>query len=119
MKRTMPFPGFSRGVPIIGGAGPRQPEPGLYVYLASYFVQRPGEMPQAESTQCAGDGPLDGHALLQLIAGLEKQHAEQASDKPAPRVVLLGAPLKIRFVPQAQLAAEQAEKDAVLVAANG
>ncbi len=108
MKRTPPFPGFSRGVPIIGAAANAE-QPGLHYYLVSYFVQRPGEMPQAESQEMQSSAALNGASLMRMIRELEEGIAAAEPERPKARVVLIGQPMKLGFIPQHVLEAQEAE----------
>ncbi len=64
--RTAPFPGFSRGLPIIGQAKPGAPLPGAYFYQVPVLIRRKGQPLDADSFEVQLPMPINGVHFRQL-----------------------------------------------------
>lgn len=112
MKRTPPFPGFSRGIPIIGQPQPKPgaPPPGAYYYQVPALIQRPGAALEIETYEVRLPQPMEGVRFT----ALQRQVADElAGDGPRPKVVLL-APYFLGFVPQEEVERQGSTSDAAL-----
>lgn len=111
MRRTQPFPGFSRGVPILGyRPRPAEPAPGAYFYQVPALINRDGKPLAAESFEVRLDMPLTGVHFKNLAKKTEEEMRTKEAD-PTLCVVLL-QPFFLGFVPQDKL-------DEADVAGNG
>lgn len=99
--RTPPFPGFSRGVPIIGN-GPRELPPGLHFYEVSVLVRRDGQPLDADSLEIRMEKPLDGFQYKKLPQAVSAELKRRAPDLPEPRVVIVNV-WELGFVTQEAL----------------
>ena len=104
----MPFPGFSRGVPIVGQRPP-EPPPGRYFYQVAVFVMRTGEPLSAESLEVQMAKPLDGFGYKALTPMIVKSLQEKAPEQPAPRVVIVNV-WELGFITQEAI--ERAQEQA-------
>jgi hypothetical protein len=112
MKRSLPFPGFSRGIPIVGQA-PDAPPAGLYYYQVPVLVMRDGQSLTADSLEFRFPQPLEG-LRFKALPGAAAEHLKKKSPELAePKVVVL-APFFLGFVPQ-----EVIDKAAATAAAAG
>lgn len=103
--RTLPFPGFSRGLPIVG-ARPEMPPEGRYYYHVPILISRPGAPLEADSYEANFPLPIEGVQLLALVRDIEASLKGAAPDLAAPRVVPL-TPFLLGFIPQSEI--EKAE----------
>lgn len=95
MKRTPPFPGFSRGLPIIGEN--KGPAPGAYYYQVPALIKRAGEPLDAETFEICISQPLEGVRFKTLASQIAE--GQRMGDDPPPKVILL-PPFFLGFVPQ-------------------
>ena len=98
-RRTLPFPGFSRGVPIIGQQQPPEPAKGLYFYQLPVLIARPGAPLDADTFEIKLSMPMTGVHIKQLTAEITEQVAAKTPDEPKPKVILL-QPIMLGFVPE-------------------
>ena len=103
MKRSRPFPGFSRGLPISGvpivGQAPEGPPAGLYYYQVPVLVMRDGQPLAADSVEFRFPQPLEG-VRFKTLPGAVAAHLKQKSPELAePKIVVL-SPYFLGFVPQ-------------------
>ena len=110
----MPFPGFSRGVPIVGQRPP-EPPPGRYFYQVAVLVMREGQPLSAESLEIQLSKPLDGFDYKRLPPTIVESLKAAAPDPPAPRVVIVNV-WELGFIPQEAI--ERAQQTAQ-ASANG
>jgi hypothetical protein len=100
--RTVPFPGFSRGVPIVG-AKPEAPPAGRHYYQVPALIQRPEKPLEAESFEAWFPAPMNGVYFKTLEDDVRKSLGD-----PDAKVVLL-APVFLGFVPQEEVDRREAE----------
>lgn len=102
MRRTPPFQGFSRGIPIVGERA-TAPLPGRYFYEVPCLIQWPGQPLEAESFEFGFAGPMEGVRFKTVPESVrEALMAREHGKEGAPRVVAL-APVFLGFVPQEEV----------------
>ncbi len=104
-NRTPPFPGFSRGVPIVGQRV--DPPKGRYFYQVPALIRREGEPLDADSFEVAYPIPMNGAHAKALAVQIQQKLQQVAPERPAPRVILL-SPILLGFVPQEAIDAAEA-----------
>lgn len=111
MKRTIPFPGFSRGVPIIGDNG-KAPEPpkGRYYYQIAVLIKSNDQPLDCESYEVYFPHQMTGADLKSIAPMIHASMKERAPDAPTPKVVPIST-FFLGFVPQEALDEAEA-KDA-------
>lgn len=115
--RTLPFKGFSRGVPvaglpIIGERRPDAPPEGGYFYQVNVFIRREGQPLDMDSVEVKLPAPIEG----MTFKGLQEQIAGdiRARDPEGPpATVILQQPIFLGFIPQEELDRRAAERAAV------
>ncbi len=104
--RGAPFPGFSRGVPLVGERP--QPPKGRFYYYVPVLVRREGLPLDADEVQIWFAQQLNG-INFQAIAPQAVQYLKAKSpDLPEPSVVVL-APTFLAFVPQEEIDRQERE----------
>lgn len=106
--RTPPFPGFSRGIPIVGQPRPDAPPAGAYFYQVPALIQRAGAPLAADSFEVRLPTPMVGTQFKRLEGEIAASLAG-VEGAPAPKVVLL-APFFLGFVPQEELERQEREQ---------
>lgn len=104
-NRTPPFPGFSRGLPIVGQGEPR-PAAGAYFYQVPVLVNREGRALAADSYEIRLPMPLEGVRFKSLAAQITEEVRKKEPDAPAPTVVLL-QPIFLGFIPEDRLPVDE------------
>ena len=97
-RRTAPFPGWARGVPIVGQRAPELP-PGRHFYQVAILVRREGLPLDAESMEIQLSKPLDGFDYKLLPQKIVESLRAKAPDLPEPRVVIVSV-WDLGFIPQ-------------------
>lgn len=104
--RSAPFPGFSRGIPLVGQR-PEAPPKGRHYYHVPVLIQRPGQPLEADAYECYFPMPMNGiyfQALQKDITG-----TLTVDGQPAPKVIAL-QPVFLGFVPQKELDRQERDK---------
>jgi len=103
MRRTAPFHGFSRGLPMNGvpilGQAPEGPPAGLYYYQVAVLVLRDGQALTADSVELRFPEPLEGRRFKTLPAAIATHLQKQAPELAEPKIVVL-SPFFLGFVAQ-------------------
>jgi hypothetical protein len=100
-RRTAPFPGWARGIPIVGQRAP-EPPPGRYFYEVSVLVKRAGRELDAESLEIQLGRPLEGVVYKALPKMIVESLKQRAPELPDPRVVIVNV-WELGFVTQEAL----------------
>lgn len=106
--RTVPFPGFSRGVPIVGQPMPQAAPEGKYFYNVVALIRRDGHPLDAMDYEANFPLPMNGVHFMALRAEIANQIKAERPDLPEPRVMLL-APQLLGFVPKEELERQERE----------